>query len=101
MLPLIVEMKWYVLICNDSLLNDNQKSIMKIWSSEKYHLIQNIVIFEHNLLNASIRLCYKEESNLAIIYTRKLYFYKYAVNYNPRLTDDQDITAIKYSNKNL
>ena len=74
---------------------------MKIWSSEKYHLIQNIVIFEHNLLNASIRLCYKEESNLAIIYTRKLYFYKYAVNYNPRLTDDQDITAIKYSNKNL
>lgn len=23
------------------------------------------------------------------------------MNYNPRLTDDQDITAIKYSNKNL
>lgn len=74
---------------------------MKIWNSQKYHLIQNILVLENNPNNSAIRLCYKEESNLAIIYTKKLYFYKYAVNYNPRLTDDQDITAIKYSPKNL
>ena len=79
----------------------DSKSILKIWSSEKFHLIQNIVVFENNPLTTSIRMTYKEESNLAIIYTKKLLFYKYSVNYNPRLTDDHDITAIKYSHRNL
>ena len=46
-------------------------------------------------------MIYKEESNVAIVYTKKLLFYKYSVNYNPRLTDDNDIIAIKYSHKNL
>lgn len=46
-------------------------------------------------------MCYKEESNMVIVYTKKLFFYKYSVNYNPKLTDDYDINAIKYSHKNL
>lgn len=79
----------------------DSKSILKVWSSEKFHLIQNIVIFENNPLASSIRMTYKEESNLAIVYTKKLLFYKYSVNYDPRLTDDNDIIAIKYSNRNL
>lgn len=36
-----------------------------------------------------------------MIWTKKIKFYEYVVNYNPKLTDDQDITAIKYSSKNL
>lgn len=74
---------------------------MKIWSSEKYHLIQNIVVYENLQPNTSIKFCYKEELNIAIVYTKKLLFFKYSVNYDPKLTDDQEITAIKYSNKNL
>jgi hypothetical protein len=36
-----------------------------------------------------------------MIWTKKIKFFEYVVNYNPKLTDDQDITAIKYSSKNL
>ena len=36
-----------------------------------------------------------------MIWTKKIKFYEYVVNYNPKLTDDVDITAIKYSHKNL
>ena len=36
-----------------------------------------------------------------MIWTKKVKFYEYVVNYNPKLTDDIDITAIKYSHKNL
>ena len=36
-----------------------------------------------------------------MIWTKKIKFFQYVVNYNPKLTDDQDITAIKYSSKNL
>ena len=38
---------------------------------------------------------------MVIVYTKKLFFYKYSVNYNPKLTDDHDINAIKYSHKHL
>lgn len=36
-----------------------------------------------------------------MIWTKKIKFFEYVVNYNPKLTDDQDLTAIKYSSKNL
>ncbi len=36
-----------------------------------------------------------------MIWTKKIKFFQYVVNYNPKLTDDQDLTAIKYSSKNL
>lgn len=86
---------------HEIIISLDSKSIMKVWSSEKFHLIQNIVVFENNPLTTSIRTVYKEESNVAIVYTKKLLFYKYSVNYNPRLTDDNEISAIKYSNLNL
>lgn len=86
---------------HDIIISLDSKTVMKVWSSEKFHLIQNIVIFESSPMNSSIRFCYKEESNLAIVYTKKLLFYRYSVNYNPRLTDDNEISAIKYSAKNL
>lgn len=36
-----------------------------------------------------------------MIWTKKVRFYKYVVSYDAKLTDDQDLTAIKYSSKNL
>lgn len=36
-----------------------------------------------------------------MVWTKRVKFYEYVVNYNPKLTDDVDITAIKYSSKNL
>lgn len=36
-----------------------------------------------------------------MVWTKRVKFYEYVVNYNPKLTDDIDITAIKYSSKNL
>lgn len=77
------------------------KSIMKIWSSENYQLLQNIAILENFPANTSINFIFKNESNLALVWTKKIKFFEYVVNYNPKLTDDNDITAIKYSNKNL
>lgn len=74
---------------------------MKIWSSENYQLLQNIVIYENFPANTTINIVYKNENNLAMIWTKKVKFFEYVVNYNPKLTDDQDITAIKYSSKNL
>ncbi len=36
-----------------------------------------------------------------MVWTKKIKFLEYVVNYNPKLTEDVDITAIKYSSKNL
>lgn len=36
-----------------------------------------------------------------MVWTKRIKFFEYVVNYNPKLTDDVDITAIKYSSKNL
>lgn len=36
-----------------------------------------------------------------MIWTKKIRFFEYGVSYNPKLTDDQLLTAIKYSAKNL
>ena len=36
-----------------------------------------------------------------MVWTKKVKFYEYVVSYNPKITDDIDITAIKYSPKNL
>jgi len=36
-----------------------------------------------------------------MVWTKRVKFYEYVVNYHPKLTDDIDITAIKYSPKNL
>ena len=49
----------------------------------------------------NVYFIFKNESNLALVWTKKIKFFEYVVNYNPKLTDDNDITAIKYSNKNL
>ena len=87
--------KYQIIISMDS------KSIMKIWSSENYQLIQNIVVYENFPANTSINFLFKNESNLVMIWTKKVKFYEYVVNYNPKLTDDIDVTAIKYSHKNL
>jgi len=51
------------------------KAVMKIWSSENYQLIQNLVIFENFPPNTSINFVYKHESNLAIVWTKRLRFY--------------------------
>lgn len=87
--------KYQIIISMDS------KSIMKIWSSENYQLIQNIIIYENFPANTSINFVFKNETNLAMVWTKKVRFFEYVVNYNPKLTDDVDITAIKYSSKNL
>ena len=36
-----------------------------------------------------------------MVWTKKVRFFEYVVNYNPKLTDDLDLTALKYSHKNL
>lgn len=36
-----------------------------------------------------------------MVWTKRIRFFEYVVNYNPKLTDDVDITAIRYSCKNL
>lgn len=77
------------------------KSVMKIWSSENYQLIQNIVIYENFPSNTSINFVYKDETNLAMVWTKKIKFFEYVVNYNPKFTDDVDLNAVKYSSKNL
>lgn len=74
---------------------------MKIWNCENYQLIQNLIIFENFPQNTSINFLYKMETDLAIVYTKKLRFYEYIVSYNPRLTDDYDNACVKYSPKNL
>lgn len=79
----------------------DSKSVMKIWSSENYQLIQNIVIYENFPANTSINFVFKNETNLVMVWTKKVKFYEYVVSYNPKITDDIDITAIKYSPKNL
>lgn len=38
---------------------------------------------------------------MAIIYTKKLIFFEYVVSYNPKLSDDYESAAIRYSPKNL
>jgi hypothetical protein len=42
------------------ILSLDARSVLKIWNSERYHLIQNIQIFEKMPENAAIRFCYKE-----------------------------------------
>lgn len=44
---------------HDIIISLDSKTVLKIWSSEKFHLIQNILIFESSPINSSIRLCYK------------------------------------------
>lgn len=51
------------------------KSVMKIWSSENYQLIQNIVIFENFPSNTSINFVYKDESNFAMVWTKRIRFF--------------------------
>ena len=36
-----------------------------------------------------------------MVWTKKIRFFEYVVNFNPKFTDDQDITAVKYSHINL
>lgn len=36
-----------------------------------------------------------------MVWTKKIRFFEYVVNYNPKFTDDVDLTAVKYSSKNL
>jgi hypothetical protein len=73
---------------------------MKIWNCKTFQLIQNIVSTEV-LVRTSISFSYKEELDLAILCMKKLHFYEFAVSYNPKQTDDKEITAIKYSHINL
>lgn len=44
---------------------------------------------------------YKEEFDAGIICFKKLSFYEFVVNHDPRLTDDHDLTAFVYSPVNL
>lgn len=53
------------------------------------------------MIRTSISFSYKEELDLAILCVKKLHFYEFAVSYDPKLTDDKDITAVKYSSINL
>jgi WD40 repeat protein len=78
----------------------DSKGIMKIWNCKTFQLIQNVVNNEV-LVRTSISLSYKEESDLAIICMKRLHFYEFAVSYDPKLTDDKDITAVRYSHINL
>ena len=77
------------------------KSVMKLWSTDNFQLLQNIVIYENFPHNTSINFTYKDETNLAMVWTKKIKFFEYGVSYNPKLTDDVDLTAMKYSPKNL
>lgn len=83
------------------ILSLDAKAVMKIWNAENYQLIQNIVILENFPGNSSISFVYKNETSLAIVFTKRLRFYEYVVNYNPKLTDDADVSAIRYSPRNL
>lgn len=78
----------------------DSKGIMKIWNCKTFQLIQNITSTEV-LVRTSISFSYKEELDLAILCMKKLQFFEFAVSYNPKFTDDREITAIKYSNINL
>jgi|JI6StandDraft_1071083.scaffolds.fasta_scaffold05434_8 WD40 repeat protein len=78
----------------------DSKGIMKIWNCKTFQLIQNVVSSEQ-LVRTSITFSYKEESDLAILCMKRLHFFEFAVSYDPKLTDDKDITAIRYSNINL
>lgn len=60
---------------HDIVISLDARAVMKIWNCENYLLMQNVVIFENFPLNTSINFSYKNETDVAIIYTKKLRFF--------------------------